>query len=169
MPIEITKTERGFHNYGEPIIDSYQNEITVRESSAASGPRVWVFCKPGLPWAESQRGEASLHLTPDQARGLVERLQAWLDEIPGRWGGEGVVELLEMPKKHKVCLEMKDKSICEVSGCKSPATTRLDVSWPGTTEWSRQHDLCGKHLSDCLGGFRPDLYFLPEPLPKNSP
>jgi hypothetical protein len=87
--IQITDTnDRGFHQYGEPLICTYGNTARVVESSAASGPHVWLFAETP-PTSRLRRdlapGECSLHLNEEQARGLIARLQAWVDEIPERW------------------------------------------------------------------------------------
>lgn len=86
-PIKITSSERGFHDYGESVVDSYGTTFYVRESSSASGPHVWVFVEENLMiFTRAEAGKASLHLDKDQAQALITRLQAWLNEIPERWG-----------------------------------------------------------------------------------
>lgn len=87
---EITITEigdRGFHQYGEPFLCTYRSRVRVYESSSASGPHVWlnVECDPRV-LRDQPSGEGTAHLNEDQARLLVAMLQAWLDEIPERWG-----------------------------------------------------------------------------------
>ena len=82
----ITKTERGFHNYGRPVHCTYGTEVWVRESSSADGPHVWMFLKEDrsvLP--STPPGEAACHLNASQAREVIRRLQTWLDVIPSRW------------------------------------------------------------------------------------
>lgn len=82
----IKRNDRGFHQYGDPIVCTYGSRIEVYESSIADGPHCWIqiFCDPRmLPNQPSGRGVA--HLNEEQARGLIARLQAWLDEIPSRW------------------------------------------------------------------------------------
>lgn len=74
--IEITETPRGFRVYGDPVVGAHGERIAVYESSNAEGPHVWM-----------QVRDASTELDPDAARGLIARLQAWLDEIPSRWEG----------------------------------------------------------------------------------
>jgi len=99
--IEITRTPRGFHRYGVPVTTDYGHTVDVRESSSALGPHVWLFAKgstsvdPGShdPHYDKtmhgdhvyRSGSIGVHLTPAQARAVIERLQAWLDEIPERW------------------------------------------------------------------------------------
>lgn len=84
--IDITENARGFHVYGEPVICTYGSTIRVYESSAASGPHVWlnVLCDGNI-LRHQPSGEGTAHLNEEQARALVARLQAWLDEIPSRW------------------------------------------------------------------------------------
>lgn len=85
--IEIAKTNRGFHIYGEPVVCTYGSEIRVYESSAATGPRVWLSVKcDGISLHDQPEGEGTAHLDENQARALIARLQAWVDEIPSRWG-----------------------------------------------------------------------------------
>ena len=96
---EIEKTERGFHLYGD-IKCSYEEIVSLQESSAASGPHCWLNVV-GNQWIDLSKkdpnykksGDKTLmndvksgcHLNPDQARQIIEKLQYWLDEIPSRW------------------------------------------------------------------------------------
>lgn len=87
-------TERGFTNYDE-FTDSYGAKVTVRESSAASRPHVWVFVEggetaaaPGTPGIEAGRAnDGSAHLTTAQAIRLRDALDSYIDEhlieVPG--------------------------------------------------------------------------------------
>lgn len=75
-----TTTPRGFHDY-DSFRDTYGSEVTVRESSNASGPHVWVFCKEN-----PQMVDPSPHLNVEQARRVIAALQAFVDEAPERWG-----------------------------------------------------------------------------------
>jgi len=88
MTVRITETARGFHNYGRPVKCSYGCTATVRESSSAEGPHVWIFVDEttSLGLTKHDPGKASLHLNEKQARALIDRLQTWVDEIPSRWG-----------------------------------------------------------------------------------
>lgn len=79
--VEITKTNRGFHIYGDPFKDSYGADISVLESSSAEGPHVWVSVKGG----GINNNDGSAHLNEDQAKELIARLQTWINEIPSRW------------------------------------------------------------------------------------
>jgi len=91
MSVRIYKRgDRGFHDYGRAFPDSYGGVISVYESSAASGPHVWLNIDAST-WFQPRPGECkphntSAHLNPKQARALIERLETWLDEIPKRWG-----------------------------------------------------------------------------------
>ena len=84
--IEITETSRGFHIYGEPVVCTYGSEIRVYESSAGDVPHVWLSVKcDGVSLHDQPEGEGAAHLNENQARSLIARLQAWVDEIPSRW------------------------------------------------------------------------------------
>lgn len=85
MSAAITpRGDRGFHQYGEDQHCTYGTRIRVYESSAASGPHVWLALYESAPLDMACAGA---HLNETQARELIARLQAWLDEIPSRWGG----------------------------------------------------------------------------------
>ena len=88
MPSKIVvRSDRGFHGYGEkPLLCTYRTTIEVYESSAASGPHVWLklTCDPRV-LSQQPYGEGTAHLNEEQTRELIERLQTWLDEIPSRW------------------------------------------------------------------------------------
>ena len=82
--------DRGFHGYGRPIKDSNGGTVNVYESSAASGPHVWLNIDASV-WFHPRRSESkphdtSAHLNAAQARELIARLETWLEEIPERWG-----------------------------------------------------------------------------------
>lgn len=79
--------DRGFHGYGKPVFCTYNTRIEVYESSAASGPHVWLNLRVDPTSLRDQpSGEGTAHLNESQTRALVARLQTWLDEIPRRWG-----------------------------------------------------------------------------------
>ena len=87
MSVKIYKRgDRGFHDYGRRMECSYGTGIEVYESSAASAPHVWLKLETGKSMGKQSPGEGTAHLNARQAKMLVERLQTWLDEIPGRWG-----------------------------------------------------------------------------------
>ena len=81
--------DRGFHGYGRPLRDSNGGEVEVYESSAASGPHVWLNID-SRRWDRGATGGVSAHLDQKQARAVIARLQAWLDEVPTRWGKKWV-------------------------------------------------------------------------------
>lgn len=83
MDPERTVSERGFITY-DRFEDSYGAEVKVTESSAASGPHVWVFIDGG--GIEDNVG--SSHLDPDQARRVRDALDTWLGEIHERWADD---------------------------------------------------------------------------------
>ena len=92
MNVKITKRRRrGFHQYGRPVVCTYGSKVEVYESSAASGPHVWLSIDAAA-WHEvrdhvssSKPAQATAHLNAKQARAVIARLQAWVDEIPSRW------------------------------------------------------------------------------------
>jgi hypothetical protein len=68
----IAHTPCGFGIYAE-FIDTYGNEITVCESSAAFVDRVWLSIREsGMPVS------VMAHLSPQQARTVRDALDAWL-------------------------------------------------------------------------------------------
>ena len=73
--LEITKTNRGFNDYGDSIIDTYGSKITVRQSSAAFVDRVWIFCNNDDPNYKNP----SPHLNKAQVEALIKRLQLALE------------------------------------------------------------------------------------------
>ena len=76
--IPIMETARGFQIYGEPVATDYGHTVTVYESSAASGPHVWMR-------VTGEGGDTHAHMDETQTRDVIARLQAWVDEIPSRW------------------------------------------------------------------------------------
>lgn len=85
--VRITKAnDRGFHDYGKPMVDLYGIQAVVRESSLATEPAVWIFLE-ATPSAEAGNLKPEqLHLNEKGAKELIRRLQTWIDEIPKRWG-----------------------------------------------------------------------------------
>ncbi len=79
----MKKTNRGFNIYSE-FKDSYQNTISVQESSAAMRECVWIFVKNkdgkdgALHMGEWQA--ATAHLTKPQARRLAKALLKFAGE-----------------------------------------------------------------------------------------
>lgn len=82
--IPITSNSRGFHVYGDRVSTDYGAEVRVYESSAASGPHVWMSVTPGSV-QPGKDGVVTAHMDVNQTRAVIARLQAWLDEIPTRW------------------------------------------------------------------------------------
>jgi hypothetical protein len=77
----IVDGDRGFHLYGgRPITTDYGHTITVRESSAASGPHVWLAIGE-----RHEVGIANPHLDLAQAIALREALTQFIDSVPTRW------------------------------------------------------------------------------------
>lgn len=79
MPVEITYSDRGFAQYGEPFITDLGHEIRVYESSSASKRAVWVALDD-LFRVGDRIGNIHAYLTEDQARALRDRLNAFLGE-----------------------------------------------------------------------------------------
>jgi len=93
-------TPRGFINF-DHFTDSYGATVTVRESSAALAPHVWVFVEggttaaepgtPGIP--EGRKNDGSAHLNVEQATRLRDALDAFIrergadPEFPATWAG----------------------------------------------------------------------------------
>lgn len=82
-----TTNERGFYKYGETQQCTYNTEIDVYESSSAEGPHVWLALEQDSNiFPHARAGKAHAHLNEEQARVLISRLQAFVDDIPSRWG-----------------------------------------------------------------------------------
>lgn len=75
------RTERGF-TYLPEIPSEYGGHISVAESSAASGPHVWVraFAPANLNDPSGPTVELPMHLTADNARRVAEQLEATVVE-----------------------------------------------------------------------------------------
>ena len=76
-------SERGFLLYGgSAVTTSYGHpvEIRVQESSAASGPQVWMFIDeaPGMDGREP-------HLSLADAIEIRDRLTQFIDDVPQQW------------------------------------------------------------------------------------
>lgn len=86
--------DRGFLLYaGGPIPTAYGHEILVQESSAASGPHVWLFINPPV---QNTRGDP--HLSLEQAVHLRAALDQFIEGVPGRW--DDGAELLAEAKRN---------------------------------------------------------------------
>lgn len=79
--------ERGFEQYGD-IETAYGHVIRVYESSAASGPHVWVSTvqteETGARCGMEPE-EATAHLNLVQAMRLRARLDEFIQGVPTRW------------------------------------------------------------------------------------
>jgi len=74
-------SDRGFLAYaGGPIPTEYGHTIRVQESSAASGPHVWLFIgySPRVDTCDP-------HLNLDQALALRAALDQFIEGVPDRW------------------------------------------------------------------------------------
>jgi hypothetical protein len=81
-----TTNDRGFFGYG--IVECTRGtKISVYESSAATGPHVWMALEnPGTgPGLESFKGRVVSHLTLEQAKQVIAMLQGFVDDVPTRW------------------------------------------------------------------------------------
>jgi hypothetical protein len=95
-------TQRGFTTYDQ-FTDTYGNEVTIRQSSSAEGPRVWLLARhladralpdkfrmwlKGLTDAEVEELAAFLtpspHLDVEQARRARDALDAFIAESEAR-------------------------------------------------------------------------------------
>jgi hypothetical protein len=89
-------SDRGFLLYGGSAVrTSYGHsvEIRVQESSAASGPHVWLF----IDEAEGIEGGSS-HLSLADAIEIRDRLTQFIDDTPDRWT-RGAAMLREAQKE----------------------------------------------------------------------
>lgn len=69
----IGYTERGFADYAK-FVDTYGATVTVRQSSAATADRVWVFVRG----EGDSDNDGAAHLNKRQAIELVRALQEWI-------------------------------------------------------------------------------------------
>ena len=77
---EPAVTGRGLRTYAQ-IPTTYGHRVTVRESSAASGPRLWLSIAPG------RTGSPDAHLSLPQAMILRAALTRWLTDVAAEEGG----------------------------------------------------------------------------------
>jgi hypothetical protein len=80
--VEIVANPRGFQQYGSLVQLDDDATVSVAESSAATGPHCWLRIK-------HQSGECAAHLGEGQATAIRDRLSAFLEQIPARWGRDG--------------------------------------------------------------------------------
>lgn len=88
MTIEITeRNDRGFHQYGAPVLTSYGEKVEVFESSIAKGPHCWlrVYDDGDAKVSQHVGKSMSAHLSLDEAIAIRDRLSAFIDEVPTRW------------------------------------------------------------------------------------
>lgn len=75
-------TQRGFQDYCE-LVDRYGSTVTVRQSSLASEPCVWIFSKKDGQDGVFHLGKwqaYSPHLTVEQAKRVRDALQRFIDD-----------------------------------------------------------------------------------------
>lgn len=74
--LEATTTDRGFDHLPS-IRSEYGGEVRVYESSAASGPHVWLTATSPVDMnrPDGPMVEARMHLTAENAWNLAEQLQ----------------------------------------------------------------------------------------------
>lgn len=84
----IVRGDRGFIGYGQPFDCTYGTSVETYESSSAEGPHLWLALQETNLAANGKGvpGQAHAHLNEDQVRALRDRLQAFLDDVPSRWG-----------------------------------------------------------------------------------
>jgi len=82
--VEIITTQRGFQRYDQPWQDTYGHTISVYESSAASGPHVWLALK-GSPAMGNEDYAIHAHLNIEQAEKLRRELSMFIDQAEARW------------------------------------------------------------------------------------
>lgn len=81
-------TDRGFSHL-DPVDTTYGATVRIYESSAASGPHIWMNCEqppPPYPGAlEQELGEVALHLNLDQAISIRDRLDYLIEKARREW------------------------------------------------------------------------------------
>lgn len=91
----VADGERGFMLYGgQPIRTDYGHLVSVRESSSAGGPHVWLFTDSSN--AQVQGNDP--HLSLAQAIALRAALDQFIESVPQRWsnGAEMLAAAEEM-------------------------------------------------------------------------
>jgi len=73
-------SDRGFQSH-EPVPSEYGGHVSVYESSAASGPHIWLSaeCPENLNDPEGDTIEAVAHLTLENAKLLRDQLTQLID------------------------------------------------------------------------------------------
>lgn len=89
LPDAAPRNDRGFLVYGGgPVETDYGHEVRIQESSAASGPKVWMFISDS-PIAEGH----DPHLSLVDAIEIRDRLTQFIDGVAERWtNGERFLE-----------------------------------------------------------------------------
>lgn len=83
VDIQITRSQRGFERYGQPVDTAYGHKVSVYESSAASAPHVWLSVEHEGGNSFSPHS-ARAHLTLDQAAAVLDRLQVAVAQLSVR-------------------------------------------------------------------------------------
>lgn len=77
MSDKIMWSGRGSAEFGTPIATAYGHALRLTESSAASGPHLWLWVRhDGNLATEQQPVNDGVHLSLDQAKTLRDRLNA---------------------------------------------------------------------------------------------
>lgn len=81
LPDPAPRGDRGFLVYGgSPVETDYGHEVRIQESSAASGPKVWMFVGDS-PFVEGH----DPHLSLVDAIEIRDRLTQFIDGVTERW------------------------------------------------------------------------------------
>jgi hypothetical protein len=72
-------TPRGFDTYDE-FQDSYGAAVAIRQSSAASGPHVWLSIRGGGTASHERANDGSAHLDVEQAKRVRDALDTFITE-----------------------------------------------------------------------------------------
>lgn len=80
---EREDTERGFHRYPS-VVTTLGTVLRPQESSAASGPHLWIFHESTGPVAQGN-GPLTLELDAAACAALKSAILTWHGDIPNRW------------------------------------------------------------------------------------
>ncbi|WP_328856883.1 hypothetical protein OG579_16945 [Williamsia herbipolensis] len=82
--IQTYVSERGFELYGSPVATTYGDVVSVYESSAASGPHIWLRTqRPGD--ADNDEVTQAAHMSVEQATAIRDRLTLAINRAGERW------------------------------------------------------------------------------------